>query len=309
MQQRDRAIGQPVAPAVARGMALGLLGVLIFGMTLPATKLAVADLDPVFVALGRAIFAAGLAAAALLVTRARLPHRSTWGRYARMGLGVVLGFPLLATLAMRYAPASHGGVVIGVLPLATAIASVIVAGERPSAAFWAWGVAGSTAVLVYALITGAGSTSLHWADLLLAAAVVSAAWGYAEGAVLSRHTAGWEVISWALVLSAPVLIGLMFALAVPVNWQASATAWAGFLYLAVFSQFLGFFAWNKGLALGGIARVGQTQLLQPFVTLVGAWMVLGEQIGWMEIAFALIVAAIVMAGRRTRITHSPAAAR
>lgn len=304
VRQMNEAASQPTARATRTGMLYGLVAVLFFGMTLPATRLAVAGLDPLFIALGRAVLAAALAAIALALSRATFPHRATWGRFARVSLGVVLGFPILATIAMQHAPASHGGVVVGVLPLATAMASVFVAGERPSAAFWACGVAGSLTVLAYAMITGAGSASLHWADLLLVGAVISAAWGYAEGAVLSRTIGGWQVISWALVLSLPVLLVLLIVLAGPINWRAPPAAWASFVYLAVFSQFLGFFAWNKGLAMGGIARVGQMQLLQPFVTLAGAAALLGERVGWLEIGFALLVAAIVMLGWRTRIVHS-----
>src|SRR5262249_51405041 len=161
-------------------------------------------------------------------------------------------------------------VVLAVLPLLTAMAGVLVARERPSLGFWACGVAGTAVVLVYALISGGGSGDLHWADLLLAAAALCAATAYALGGEMSHRIGGWEVISWALVVSAPVLIVLFLVLAPPINWHASASAWTGFLYVSVFSQFLGFFAWNKGMSLGGIAKIGQMQLLQPFVTLAAA---------------------------------------
>ena len=186
---------------------------------------------------------------------------------------------------MQYAPASHGAVVLAVLPLLTAMAGALVAGERPSLGFWACGVAGTGAVLVYSLLSGGGSGDLHWADLLLAASAISAAMAYALGGEMARRIGGWEVISWALVFSSPAMLVLVL-LSGPINWAASASAWAGFLYVSVFSMFLGFFAWNKGMAMGGIARIGQIQLLQPFVALAAASALLGESVGWLEIAFA-----------------------
>ena len=160
-------------------------------------------------------------------------------------------------------------------------------------------------VLVYALLSGGGSGDLHWADLLLAAAALSAATAYALGGEMSHRIGGWEVISWALVVSAPVIFLLFLVLSPPINWHASAPAWSGFLYVAVFSQFLGFFAWNKGMSLGGIAKIGQMQLLQPFVTLVAAYLLLGESIGWMELFFSAVVVGLVALGWRMRVTRSP----
>ena len=233
---------------------------LAFSATLPATRLAVAALDPVFVGLGRALFAAVLATALLAATRSPLPRRASWPRLAVVALGVVAGFPLLTAWAMRHVPASHGAVVVGLLPLATAVAGALLAHERPSRRFWTCAVAGSAVVVGYALWKGGGA--LHVADLLLVGAVIAAAIGYAEGARLAREIGGWQVISWALVLAAPFL-------AIP-TWRAAGgladapwTAWAGFAYVAVVSAYVGFFAWYKGLAEGGIAAVGQVQLLQP----------------------------------------------
>jgi len=178
---------------------------------------------------------------------------------------------------------------------------MMVAGERPSAAFWACSLAGTGAVLAFALISAQGSTALHWADLVLATSAVCGSLGYALGGDLTRHRPGWQVISWALVMSVPALLILLGLLAPVVTWRASASAWAGFAYVGVFSMFLGFFAWNKGLALGGIAKVGQVQLLQPFVTLAGAALVLGERIGALEIGFLLVVMALVTMGSRMAV--------
>ncbi len=283
---------------------LGLLGVTAFGLTMPATRAAVLELHPLFITLGRALLAAALAAVTLLIARPRPPLRRDWGRLFLFAVCSIIGFPLLMTIAMQYAPASHAAVVLAVLPLLTAMTGVVVARERPSLGFWACGVAGTAAVMVYAFLAGGGSGDLHWADLLLAGAAVSAATAYALGGEMSHRIGGWEVISWALVMSSPVIFLLFVVLAPPINWGASATAWAGFLYVSVFSQFLGFFAWNKGLSLGGIARIGQMQLLQPFVTLVAAWALLGEAIGWMEIVFCAAVVALVALGWRMRVTRA-----
>ena len=279
-----------------QGLLYGLLGVACFSLTLPATRLAVTGLDPVFVGLGRAVVAALLAAAALLATRSPWPGRALLPRIAIVAAGVIVGFPLFTALAMRHVPASHGAIVIGVLPLATALAGAWLAHERPAPAFWLCSAAGSAVVVGFALWKGGGA--LHVADLLLLAAVAAAAIGYAEGGRLARTLGGWQVISWALVLAAPLLL-------LPTLWVvdariASATpgAWAGFAYVSVFSMFLGFFAWYRGLALGGIAVVGQTQLLQPFLTLFASALLLGEPLDPATfVAAGLVVVAIALARR------------
>jgi drug/metabolite transporter (DMT)-like permease len=283
-----------------QALLLGLIGVAIFGLTLPATRLTVADFDPLFVTAGRSLLAAGLAALTLLWVRPPPPERREWPRLAAFAVFSIIGFPLLMAIAMQYAPASHGAVVLAVLPLLTAMGGALVGGERPSVGFWACGVAGSAAVLAYSMLTGGGSADLQWADLLLAGAALSAAAAYALGGEMARRIGGWEVICWALLFSAPVMLVLVL-LSGPINWAASASAWAGFLYVSVFSMFLGFFAWNKGMAMGGIARVGQIQLLQPFIALAGAAALLGETVGWLEIAFALLVVALVALGWRMRV--------
>jgi drug/metabolite transporter (DMT)-like permease len=285
-----------------QAVVLGLVGVVIFGLTLPATRLAVADLDPLFVTAGRSLVAAVLASLALLWARSKPPLRREWPRLAAFALFSIVGFPLLMAIAMQHAPASHGAVVLAVLPLLTAMAGAMVAGERPSPGFWACGVAGTGSVLAYSLMTGAGSSELQWADLLLAVAAFCAAMAYALGGEMARRIGGWEVISWALVMSAPAMLALVL-LSGPVNWSARASAWAGFLYVSVFSMFLGFFAWNRGLALGGIARVGQLQLLQPFVALAASAALLGETVGWIEVGFAALVVAIVALGWRMRVAR------
>ena len=295
-------IDPPSRKAARHALLLGILGVAIFGLTLPATRVAVAELDPLFVTAGRSLVAAALSCVALLWARPVPPARREWPRLAAFAAFSIVGFPLLMAIAMQHAPASHGAVVLAMLPLLTAMAGALVAGERPSLGFWACGLAGTGAVLVYTLLAGGVGGDLRWADLLLAAAALCAAMAYALGGEMARRIGGWEVICWALAFSAPAMLALV-VLSGPVNWSASPSAWAGFLYVSVFSMFLGFFAWNRGLALGGIAKVGQIQLLQPFVALAASAALLGETVGLLEIGFAVLVVGIVALGWRMRVAR------
>jgi len=288
-----------------RGLAWGLLGVAIFGLTLPFTRLAIVDLHPVFVALGRALVAAVPAAIVLAWSRAPAPPRGLWGRIAIASLGVVIGFPIAATMAMTSVPAGHGAVVLGLLPLGTALAGTLRGGETPSPSFWGCALIGSALVVWFALRESGGG--FVPADGWLALAVVSASVGYAEGAVVSRVLGGWQTISWILVLTAPVIAipTLFFGIDDDVL-AARPSAWLGFFYVSLFSMFLGFFAWYRGLALGGTARVGQVQLLQGFFTLIGAWAISGEKLELDAFLFCAAVAAIVALGRRTAVQRAPA---
>jgi drug/metabolite transporter (DMT)-like permease len=283
----------------SRGMWLGLMGVAIFSLTLPFTKMAVAELNPVLVALGRAVVAAIGSAILLWWIDAPRPTRTQIRALLVTALGVVVGFPVFSSVAMRTVPASHGAVVIGILPLATALFGALRFGERPSAGFWLAALVGSGIVIGFALWQGGGE--FHAADLALFAAVVAAAMGYAEGARLSQTMGGQQVISWALVLSMPLLLPLTIWLGWKYGVNASPRAWIGFGYVSLFSMFIGFFFWYKGLALGGIARVGQVQLLQPFLTLVGAALILGETLDIRNVLFAFAVIAVVAIGRRMTI--------
>lgn len=287
------------------GLLLGLIGVIIFGLTLPATRASLTGLDPWLIGLGRGVVASIAAAIVLVATKQKWPPRHAWRGLVITSAGVVLGFPLLATLAMQYVPASHGGVVLAILPLGTAVAGVLLGGEHPSPGFWACSIAGTLAVLVFAVIEGAGEDGFHTADILLAAAMIAVAFGYGEGGVLARSMGGWQVICWALVIAGPLLLVILIVKDTPVNWDAPYRAWIGFFYLALFSQFLGFFAWYQGMALGGVAKVGQLQLLQTFVTFIAAALLLGEQITWMQFGFACLVVAIVAIGRKMRVERRP----
>ncbi|CUI08432.1 DMT family transporter [Massilia antarctica] len=286
------------------GMLLGLVGVAMFSLTLPFTRMAVAALEPVFVALGRALVAALLAGIWLLWKRAPLPPRSALWPLAMVALGCVIGFPWLTSIALRSLPASHGAVLVGILPLATALVSALRGNEKPSLGFWLTALTGSAIVIGFALRQSGGS--FHQADLLMFGAVAAAAVGYAEGGKLSRSMGGQQVISWALVLSVPLVLPLVVWLALPHLDRmagAGARAWIGFAYVSVFSMFIGFFFWYRGMARGGIARVGQVQLLQPFMTLAGAWVLLGEPLEMGNIGFALAVIVVVAIGRRTQINR------
>ncbi|HYD79181.1 MAG TPA: DMT family transporter [Paucimonas sp.] len=282
-----------------KGMLLGTVGVAIFSLTLPFTRMAVAELHPVFIALGRAVVAAVCAMALLWWMRAPRPTPRQWRALAITALGCVIGFPVFSSIAMRYVPASHGAVVVGVLPLATAVFGALRFGERPSFGFWLAALAGSAIVVAFALQQGGGELQL--ADLALFAAVVSAAMGYAEGGRLSQTMGGQQVISWALVLSLPVLLPVTAWYGWRHGVAASAQTWMAFGYVSLFSMFIGFFFWYKGLALGGIARVGQVQLLQPFLTMLGAMAILGESPPASSLLFALAIVAVVAVGRRMSI--------
>jgi drug/metabolite transporter (DMT)-like permease len=296
------------APAVetasieTRGMLLGLAGVAIFSLTLPFTRMAVAELDPVFVALGRALGAALLAAGWLLWKRAPLPRRADLLPLALVALGCVLGFPLLTSIAMRTLPAAHGAVLVGVLPLCTALYAALRGDERPSGGFWLLSLLGAGLVAGFALAQGGGS--LHRADLLVFAAVGLGAMGYAEGGRLARTLGSEATICWALVLAAlPAACGLAMldsGQAAQLG-TASLRAWLAFGYVTVGSMFIGFFFWYRGLALGGVARVGQVQLLQPFLSLAGAALLLGEALTVANCLFALAVIAVVALGRHARV--------
>jgi drug/metabolite transporter (DMT)-like permease len=292
----------------SRGLLLGLVGVAVFSLTLPMTRLAVADLDPLWVGLARAVVAALPAGAWLWWRGSPLPSRDMLAPLALVTGGIVVGFPALTSIAMRDVDASHAAVMLGVLPLATATFGAWRTGERPSAGFWLAAVAGAALVVGFALRAGGGS--LQTADLLLVGAICAAAVGYGEGARLSQRIGGPATICWALVLSAPLLL-------VPVAWlgwrhglDAGAGAWIGFAYVALFSQLLGFFAWYRGLVLGGIARVSQVQLLQLFMTLGFAALLNGDSPGIGTWLFGGCVVALVAACSRARVrTRTIAGAR
>jgi drug/metabolite transporter (DMT)-like permease len=285
--------------SITRGYLLGFLGVAVFSLTLPLTRLAVREFDPLFLSIGRTVVAALVALPLLLLTQQPRPDSSDLKTLVIIVAGVVLGFPILSSIAMKTAPASHGSVVLALLPLGTAFMSTIFAGERPSRAFWMWSLLGSSTVIVYALWDG--GVALHGADSLLVLAVIAAAMGYAAGGHLSRKLGGWQVICWALIVALPVTLPLTYYLSHGVTGQESIQAWGCFGYLGLMSQLIGFFAWNRGLAMGGIAKVGQVQLLQTFMTQLAAGLILGEQLTLRSLFFAFLVAVCVWFGRKAQV--------
>src|SRR3954447_14493905 len=292
-----------LAGRIGPGVLLGALGILGFSFSFPATRLAVADLDPWLVAFGRATIAALLAAGYLVATRARRPTGTEAKSLAIVAMGVVVGFPLFSSLALRGETAAHGAVVIAFLPAATAVAAVLRAGERPSRRFWLASTAGLVAVLAF-VVGSAGAelsgSGVRTADLFLLVATGLCAIGYAEGGALSRTLGAAATICWALVFAAPLTATVAVAAAATTGLHAGATAWLGFGYVSVISMFLAFFAWYAGLARGGVARVGQIQLAQPVLTLVWSALVLGEAVGPLTLVCALAVLASVAATQRAR---------
>ena len=303
----------------SRGLLLGLLGVVIFAATGPLTKLAVGSLDapqltPWFVTFGRAAVAGLLSLVYLLVQRFTgrlvMPQGREWRLLGLTALGVVVGFPLFLALALRFVPSTHGAVVTGLLPLATAVVAALWFRQRPSRAFWACALLGTALVLAFMALRSADSAgllSVHLADVFLLTAMVSAAVGYVSGARLTPSLGAERVICWALVLSLPVTLPMAW-LNAPLNTLAIHTSsWWAFSYLAVFSMWLGFFAWYRGLAIGGAVRVSQTQLVQPFLSLLMAMPLLGERLDGVTLGFGLAVIATVFLSKKLAVHKPPAA--
>ena len=301
---------------INQGLWLGLLGIVIFSVTLPMTRMAVGTADApqmsgFFIAMGRAVVAAALSGAFLLLTRAPLPRRADWLPLAITAGGLVFGFPLFTSFAMRYVEAMHASVIIGVLPLATAAVGALLHRQRPSTGFWLCAALGSALVAVFAVThsssssattatTATGGISMGGADLLLVAAVLCAAVGYGYGARLSQHMQAEHVICWALVIALPLTLPLA-----AYHWPAAplqSGAWWGFAYVAVFSMWLGFFAWYRGLALGGTVRVSQVQLVQPFLSMLVAVPLLGEKLDAVTVGFGVAVIATVFIGKKMPVS-------
>jgi len=272
-----------------RGWLDGFIGVAIFSGSLPATRVAVADIDPVFLTAARALIAGLLGLGLLAALKAERPARRDLLPLILVSVGVVLGFPLLTALALKHITAAHSIVFVGLLPVATATFAVLLGGERPRWSFWVFSLIGAALVAGFAMTRGAEGSVVG--DLLMLAAVVVCGLGYAEGGRLARRLGGWQVICWALVISAPFM-----AVVAIYAWPASlahvgAPAWTGLAYVSLFSMLIGFVFWYRGLALGGVAAVGQLQLLQPFMGLALAAGLLGEPVGW---SMAAVTAGVVL---------------
>jgi drug/metabolite transporter (DMT)-like permease len=279
-----------------KAWASGFIGVLIFSGSLPATRVGLADFAPLFLTSARAVIAAGLGAVLLIALREKRPLRSDLMPLAIVALGVVVGFPLLTALALQSITSAQSIVFVGLLPLCTALFGVLRAGERPSTVFWMFSVTGAVLVASFALSTTA-EMAVAGAGLMIAA-VLACGLGYAEGARLSRRLGGWQVISWALVFSLPVMLPLALWTMPEDIATVSTSGWLALAYVSLFSMMIGFIFWYRGLALGGIASVGQLQLLQPFLGFLLAAGLLHETVSLPMLATALLVVLCVAASRR-----------
>ncbi|MCQ8240136.1 DMT family transporter [Rhizosaccharibacter radicis] len=280
----------------ATGWGHGMMGVVIFSGSLPATKLAVADFSALSLTGARAVIAAAIGTALLLIFRQKRPARSDLPKLLIVSGGVVIGFPLLTALALRHVTAAHSLVFAGLLPLSTASFGVLRGGERPGPGFWLFALGGSLLVMGFAAWQGAAGS--RGDDLLLVGAILLCGLGYAEGAVLARRLGGWQVICWALLLALPAAVAVV-AVAWPARWNGVPTgAWLGLGYVSLFSMLIGFMFWYRGLLLGGIAVVGQLQLLQPLLGLLLAALILHEPVGWTTLAVTALVVLCVAQARR-----------
>ena len=284
------------------GLALGVAGVLLFSGTLPATRLSVAYLDPLFLTAARWSIAGVAGVALLVVLRRPPPPRALWGELALTALCTIVAFPILMALAMESVPAAHGGVVLGIVPLATVAAATIVAHERPSLGFWLVSLAGAAIVVGFVLSHGEAGT-ISAGDLFLIGTVVAGGFGYALSGRLSQSMPGWEVISWQVAAFLPVALIATVVLwpsgLAGVPWQG----WAGLGYVSLVSQYGAFFVFNAAMAMGGIARVGQLMLLQPFMIVALAAPVNGEPVRLVTLGFAAAVVATVLIGQHMRVTR------
>lgn len=260
----------------SNGWLNGLLGVIIFSGSLPATRIAVLDLDPFFVTVARATIAGILALIVLVINKEKFPQKTQFLSLGIVALGVVIGFPLLSALALRYVTSAHSIVFVGILPVSTAVFGIIRGGERPRPVFWIFSILGSLLVVGYALRQGISSSPVG--DILMLLSVILCGLGYAEGGKLSKTLGGWQVISWALVFPLPVALPLTYIFLPSTVAHVSIGAWASLAYVSLFSMFIGFIFWYKGLAQGGIASIGQLQLLQPFFGLILAASLLHEEV-------------------------------
>ena len=284
------------------GLLLGFLGMCLFAGTLPATRLALSGFAPLFLTVARAALAGSVGLIVLIARRRRVPPRSLWLEMFGAALCTVIGFPLFAALAMMTVPAAHGGVVLGILPLVTAAAATVFAHERPSPGFWLASVLGALIVVTFMLRRNGGMT-FSAGDLFLLGAVLSGALGYTFSGRLATLMPGWEVISWQVVIFLPLAAAATFVLWPADIATAPISSWIGLGYVGLVSQYTAFFVFNAGLAIGGIARVGQVMLLQPFMIVALALPVNGEAIDVETILFAAAVVATVLIGQRMRVTR------
>lgn len=285
-----------------KGMLVGFIGIFFFSLTLPATKVAILDLDPYFIAYGRAVIAAIAAIIYLVAIKQKLVEAKYVPKLLIVASGVVFGFPILANLAMQNGSSAHGAIILGLLPLATAILGVLRHHEKPSLGFWMSAIIGSSLVVIFSFVSGGGKVAHE--DWLLLGACLFASVGYSEGADLSKVMSPKVVISWVLILSLPISLILSYYTFEVSYLHLSMKSWIAFLYLALFSMYIGFFFWYEGLLIGGVARVSQVQLVQPFCTMIAASLMLGDELTMVNVIFATLVVLSVMIGKKMLIIKS-----
>ena len=285
------------------GLLLGLLAVCIFGATLPVTRVVLTQFEPVSLTVVRGVLGGLVAASVLLFTRSPIPERRHWSRLAVTTCVVGIGFQFFSAMGSVSVPSAHGAVVLGLLPLTTASLAALISGERPSPAFWACSILGALIVVFYALRQGGGG--LQVGDLWLVGAVLCASTGYTLSAELARSMKAWQVISWSIAMTLPLTVCLSFFLWPDYLGGVTFKGWTAFAYLTLFSQYLGFFAWNTALAMGGTARVSQVQLLQTFITIGLASLVAGERIDLETLVCAAVIVGLLLLSRRFRVARAP----
>ncbi len=284
---------------INKGMLLGFMGVALFSLTLPVNRLIVPYFDPIFIGMGRSVVAAMVAIPILIFFKQSFPSLRQVKQLLLTSIGIITGFPVFTALAMQTVPASHGSVVIGLLPLMTAIFAVVLSNERPSIGFWMSAGVGALLVVTYSLLQG--GMELHIGDIYLIIASFLGAFGYAMSGKVAKELGGWQVICWVNVLGLPFTLIAAWFLKPTSFTEIPSNMWIGFLYLALVSQLFGFFLWNKGLVLGGIARVSQTQLLQPFLSIVASILLLNEQIDFTTYFFAITVVIAIAVTRKMQV--------
>ncbi|MDC1194685.1 DMT family transporter [Pseudomonadota bacterium] len=285
-----------------KGMLIGFVGISIFSLTLPFTQMAVNEMSPFFVAFARASIAGICALILLIFTKSKFPNKIQIRRLIIIVIGVIYGFPIFTSIAMKTLPSSHSGIVLGILPLAMSLFAAIKYKEKPSSSFWMISIFGTFIVISYTFIDNNGSLMIE--DLWLLFAILFAAIGYSEGGTLAKEMGSIGVISWALVISLPINLFASY-LFYEINYASTSfQAIISLTYVGLFSMFIGFFFWYKGIAIGGISRVGQVQLIQPFLTIVGAYFLTNEKITTLNILFAFMVLIVIIIGRKTKIQVS-----
>lgn len=296
---REPAASRVATATDAEAYTLGIVSVAAFALTLPCAKALAGHLGAIEIGLFRSVLAALAAVPVLLALRSSRPTLSQARRLMLMSLGVVYGFPVLTALGMQQVPVGHGGVVLAALPLATAVCGTLITRDRPPVLFWFASVGGCLAVSAFAVLRGDMGSGLYLGDLALLGAVVLAGFGYAQGGALSKEMKGWEVMCWALVLNLPLLLPLSLWHFEPTHFAGfGQVQWGALAFLAFVNSLLGFFSWNRALALGGIQRISQLQLLQPFFTYGYAMVLMGEPFDPISLLVCAAVIALVVISKR-----------